>query len=206
LMSETRKFTEDILAAAKEKAQTIINQAETETQRALDEAKLHLAREAEDLLSNARAEAEAVKRRRISEVRHRLKLQEQLEKSKILTDVMEQTRTRVKDIVKDESRYFAYLTGLATSGVSEIGSDAVVVHLNSGDLKRIDLRWLEGEIAKNLEKSIKIEFSKEPIEALGGAIVSSRDGRTRIVNTLDQRFEALEPRLLIEAGKILFGE
>ena len=205
-MSETGKFTEDILTAAKEKAHAIINEAEVETQRALDEAKAHSAREADDLLSNARAEAEGVKRRRISEVRHRLKLEEQLEKSKILTDVLEQTKARVKGIVQDESRYSAYLTALVTSGVREIGLDTVVVHLNDGDLKRIDLGKLERETPKNLGKSVKIEFSKEPIEALGGAIVSSKDGRTRIVNTLDERFEALEPRLLIEAGKILFGE
>jgi vacuolar-type H+-ATPase subunit E/Vma4 len=205
-MSETGKFTEDILTAAKEKAQIIINEAEIETQRALNEAKAHSAREAEDLLSSTRAEAEGVRRRRISEVRHRLKLQEQLEKSKILADVLEQTRTRVKDIVKEQNRYFVYLTSLVTSGVREIGLDSVVVHLNSSDLKRIDIARLEREIAKSLEKPIKIEFSKEPMQASGGAIVSSKDGRTRIVNTLDQRIEALEPRLLVEAGKILFGE
>jgi vacuolar-type H+-ATPase subunit E/Vma4 len=205
-MSETRKFTEDILTAAKEKAQIIINEAETETQGALDEAKAHSTREAEDLLSNARAEAQGVRRRTISEVRHRLKLQEQVEKSKILADVLEQTRTRVRDIVKEQNRYYAYLASLVTSGAMEIGLDAVIVHLNSRDLKRIDIAKLEREIAKSLEKPIKIEFSKEPIEALGGAIISSKDGRTRIVNTLDQRIEALEPRLLIEAGKILFGE
>jgi vacuolar-type H+-ATPase subunit E/Vma4 len=205
-MSETGKFTEDILTAAKEKAQIIINEAEIETQRALNEAKAHSAREAEDLLSSTRAEAEGVRRRRISEVRHRLKLQEQLEKSKILADVLEQTRTRVKDIVKEQNRYFVYLTSLVTSGVREIGLDSVVVHLNSSDLKRIDIARLEREVAKSLEKPIKIEFSKEPMQASGGAIVSSKDGRTRIVNTLDQRIEALEPRLLVEAGKILFGE
>jgi vacuolar-type H+-ATPase subunit E/Vma4 len=36
-------------------------------------------------------------------------------------------------------------------------------------------------------------------------MVSSRDGKTRIANTLDERFEALESKLLIEAGKVLFG-
>ncbi len=205
-MSETGKFTEEILTAAKEKAQVIINEAETSTQHALNEAKMHSAREAEDVLSNGRAEAEGVKRRKISETRHRLKLKEQSEKSKILTDVLEQTRARVNDVAKDENKYFADLVGLVSSGISEIGLDAVVVHLNSRDLKQIDLNRLEREIAKNPGKAIKIEFSKEPIVASGGVIVSSIDGKTRIVNTLDQRFEALESKLLIEAGKILFGE
>ncbi len=205
-MSETAMFTEEILAAAKAKAQTIINEAETSTQHALEEAKMQSAREAEDVLSNGRAEAEGVKRRKISEMRHRLKLQEQSEKSKILTDVLEQTRARINDLAKDENKYFAYLVGLVSSGISEIGLESVVVHLNSNDLKRIDLTKLEREIPKNPGKAVKVEFSKEPIIASGGVIVSSIDGKTRIVNTLDQRFEGMESKLLIEAGKILFGE
>jgi vacuolar-type H+-ATPase subunit E/Vma4 len=205
-MSATSKFTEDILTVANEKAQSIVTGAEAETQRTLEEAKAHSAREAEETLSNARAEAEGIRRRKISEVRHKLKIQEQSEKSKILTDVIEQTKVRSADIVKDSSKYFAYVASLIAGGVREIGLDTVVVHLNARDLKHIDLRRLELEVAKTVGKSVKIEFSKEPIEALGGAIVASEDGRTRILNTLDQRFEALEPTLLIEAGKILFGE
>ena len=97
------------------------------------------------------------------------------------------------------------MVGLISSGISEIGLDTVIVHLNSNNLKRLDLNKLEREIPKNPGKTINIEFSKQPIAASGGAIVSSTDGRTRIVNTLDQRFEAMEPKLLIEAGKILLA-
>lgn len=205
-MSETEKFTEDILNAAKEKAQFVINEAEVETQRAVEQAKMHSAREVEDLLSNARAEAEGVKRRRMSEVRHRLNLQEQLEKSKIISDVLEQTKARVGEMVKDDNRYFAFLASVVSSGVREIDMNPVVVHLTRDDLTRIDPSKLERDTNKNLGKSVKIEIAREPIEALGGAVVSSKDGKTRIVNTLDQRFEALEPDLLIQASKILFGE
>jgi len=205
-MSETAKFTEDIFSAAKEKAQAIVNEAENEKRHALDQAKAYSAREAEDILSNARAEAEAVKRRKVSETRHRSKLKEQLEKSEILNEVMEQTRARVIEIVKDENIYNQFLTSAVSGAISEIGLNDVVVHLNRADLKRVDVVKSGQETAKKLGKSVKIEFSKEPIEAIGGAIVSSRDGNSRIVNTLDQRFEVMEPKLLIEASKILFGE
>jgi V/A-type H+-transporting ATPase subunit E len=203
-MSETGMFTADILNAAKEKAQVIINEAEVETQRALEQSRMHSAREAEDLLSNARADAEGVKRRRMSEVRQRLNLQEQLAKSKIISDVLEQTRARVTETVKDENRYFAFLVNLVSSGVKEIGLSDVVVHLNKHDLARIDRIKLVRDANEKLGKSVKIEIAKEPTEAIGGVIVSSKDGKTRIVNTLDQRFEALEPDLLIQASKILF--
>jgi V/A-type H+-transporting ATPase subunit E len=205
-MSETSRFTEDILTAANDKARTIINEAESETQQALEQAKIHSTREAEDILNSARAEAEAVRRRQISEIRQRLKLQEQFEKSKIVTEVLDQSKNRVMDILKDEKRYLAYLTALVVSGIRDIGLDAVVVHLNSHDLNRVNAIELEREVTKFLRKSVKIELSHEPMQALGGIVVSSRDGKARIINTLDQRFEALEPKLLIEAGKILFGE
>jgi len=205
-MSETSKFTEDILSAAKQKAQVIVSIAEVETHKALEEAKNHSAREAEDLVSSARAEAEGVKRRQISETRHKLKIQEQVEKSKILNEVLEQARKRIMDVVKDEGKYTPYLADLIENGVREIGLDTVVVHLNGTDLKRIDKAKMERDIGKKLNRTVKIEWSKEPIETTGGVVISSTDGRTRIMSTLDQRLDALESKLLVEAGKILFGQ
>jgi len=205
-LSETSKFTEDILTAAKEKAQNIVTDAETETQRALEEAKTHLSREADDIIRNARTEAESVKRRQMSEVRHRLKLQEQQEKSKILSEVLERTKKRIIEIADDEGKYFPYLVGFVESGIRELGIENVLIHFNANDLKRIDKGKLEREVTKKLGKPVKIEWAKEPLETSGGVIISSNDGKTRIVNTLDQRFEALESKLLIEAGKSLFGD
>ena len=205
-MSETSKFTEDILSAAKQKAQVIVSEAEVETYKALEEAKTHSGREAEDLVSSARAEAEGVKRRQMSETRHKLKIQEQVEKSKILNEVLEQARKRIMDVVKDEGKYTPYLADLIENGVREIGLETVVVHLNGTDLKRIDRVKMERDIGKKLDRTVKIEWSKEPIETAGGAVISSTDGRTRIMSTLDQRLDALESKLLVEAGKILFGQ
>ncbi len=206
MMSETSKFTEDILAAAKQKALDIVTEAETETERALDEAKTQISREAGDIVRNARTEAAGVKLRHVSEVRHKLKLQEQDEKSGILSEVLEATRKSVVEITDTEAKYFPYLASFIESGIRALGSEHVLVHLNATDLKRFDKGKLEREIKKKLDKTPTIEWAKEPIAALGGSVVSSSDNKARIVNTLDERFEALEPKLLIEAGKLLFGE
>ncbi len=205
-MSETRKFTENILTTSREKAEKIVSEAEAETRKAMEEAESHLSREADEILRNARIEAEAVKRRHTSEVKHRLKLREQQEKSKILLDVLEQTKKRSADLAKDEERYFQFLVGLVANGIRELGMNEVIVHLNANDLRGIDRRKLDSEIAKRLEMRVKIEWSNDQLDALGGAIVASPDGKTRIVNTIDQRFEALEPKLLIEAGRLLFSD
>ena len=204
-MSETSKFTEDILTASKEKARQIIEQAEQEHKRLLDDANSAIGREENDILSNAQAVAEGIKRREISEVRHQAKLLEQVEKDKILSSVLEDVKARLRESTRDQDTYFGYLIKLATDAIHQIGMDNVTVHLTSEDLKRLDAAKFAREVEKHVSP-IKIEISKEPIEASGGVVVASRDGRIRIVNTFEQRFEALEPRMLIEAGRILFSE
>ena len=207
-MSETSKFTQDILAVAREKSQSIIAEAEAETKRALEEANADTARQVSDILSNAQTDAEAMRRRQLSEARHRLKLEEQEEKGKIMSEVLEATRKGVGDFVKNETqaKYLSYLAGLIGDAVRELGLGEAQVHLNEADQKRLDKALLEREVGKTLKVPVKIQWAREPIEAIGGAIISSSDGRRRIINTLDERFEALEPKLLIEAGKLLFGD
>jgi len=205
-MSETTKFTEDILKVATEKARNIIGEAEAETQRASEEAKTSISREAEAIIRTAHADAEAVKRREISEARHISKLREDKEKDIVMTEVLDHAKKRVFDMAKDESKYLPYLMNLVESAIQQLGNATPLVHLNKADMTRINRSDLERDIAKGLQKPIKIEWSKEPIEAAGGTIVSSPDGKTRIVNTLDERFNALEPKLLVEAGKSLFEQ
>ena len=109
-------------------------------------------------------------------------------------------------VTKDENTYLPYLTTLVESAIRQLGDETLLIHMNKADMARINRTNVERDIAKGLQKPIKIEWAKEPIEAAGGAVVSSPDGKTRIVNTLDERFDAMEPRLLIEAGKTLFGQ
>ena len=203
-MSETSMFTEDILSAARAKAQSIISDAEAELQRATQEAKATISKEAGDIIRNAQSEAEAIKRRQVSEARHLSKLHEQGEKNRILLEVLERTRKRVIEATKREATYLPYLTVQIENGIRELGYDTAVIHLNATDLKGINRASVEKDAAKHLGKSVKVEWASEPIETIGGAVISSVDAKTRIVNTLDQKFEALESTLLMEAGKTLF--
>jgi vacuolar-type H+-ATPase subunit E/Vma4 len=204
-MSETAKFTEDILSIAREKSQSIIAKAQEDADRILNDAKSNFLREASELVKSAETEAEAIRRRQVSEARHTLKLREQEEKNKILTEVLDQTRKRASEITADENRYLQYLTKLSLDGIQEIGLENVVLHLNANDLKRFGEK-LNREISRQMQKPGKVEFAREPIDAAGGVIITNDDDTIRIVNTFEQRYEALEARLLIEAGKILFNE
>lgn len=205
-MSGTIKLTQNIVTSAREKARQVLTEAESESEAALEETRLQFSREADDIIRNAEAEAEGIRRRRLSEVAHILKLREQEEKSKILTDVLNETKMRVGEILSDQARYVPLLVGLVTDGIRELGLDKVVLHVNSHDLMRLGRSKLESKVYKNLGRQVEIKWSEEPIEVIGGVTVSSPDNRIRIINTLDQRFEALESRLLIQVGKLLFED
>jgi vacuolar-type H+-ATPase subunit E/Vma4 len=118
--------------------------------------------------------------------------------------VLDQAKKRTFDLVHDETKYIPLLTRLIEGGIHELGEKQAVIHLNDADLRGISS--LELRLNKDLAGQVKVEVSKEPISASGGTVISTADNRVRIVNTLDQRFEALEPTLLIEARKSLFGD
>jgi vacuolar-type H+-ATPase subunit E/Vma4 len=203
-MSEIQKFTDDILNVANEKAGLIVSKAQNETQQVLEEARSSYGREATEIVKNAQSEAEAIKRRQVSEARHRVKLREQEEKNRILSDVLDQTKKRASQFADDEERYVPYLTKLIVSGIDELDLDNATLHLNARDLKRFDRKLLQ-EVHKQLRRPVKVEMAPEPINCASGVVISSSDGKVRIDNTVEQRFEALESELLIEAGKLLFG-
>jgi len=205
MMSESSRFTEDILTTARGKAESLVREAEAEAQRASEEAKLAISKDVETLIRNARADADAVKRRQISEARHRSKIREQQQKDVVMQEVLVEVKKRSLEFTLNETRYIPLLSRLIETGIRELGVNAATIHLNEADLKRVSALAVEKEL-KSLSERVKIEWSREPIAASGGAIISSSDGRVRIVSTLDQRLEALEPKLLIEAGKTLFGE
>jgi V/A-type H+-transporting ATPase subunit E len=205
-VSETTKFTQNILTAAREKARKVVEEAENERKRLVEDANATIVREANEILRNARAEAEGIKRREISGVRHRIKLMEQSEKDRILNSVLDEVKARIRVTAQDENTYLRYLGRLAADAIRQLGMGQVTVHLNSEDLKRIDVSRLTRELERYPISSVRVDIAKEPISASGGIVVSSDDGMIRIVNTFEQRFEALEPKLLIEAGRLLFSE
>ena len=204
-MSETGKFTEDILTVSKKKAREIVEQAEAEHQRLLEEATSAISREENEILRNAQTDAEGIKRREISEVRHQAKLLEQLEKDKVLGSVLNDVKGKLRESTNDQDTYFRYLVRLAADATSHLGMENVVIHLTSTDLNRLNTVQLAREVEK-LTPRIKVEIAKEPVEASGGVVVASKDGKIKIVNTFERILEALESRLLIEAGRILFSE
>ena len=204
-VAETIRFTDDILNAAKTKAQQIIAEAEGQRRTLLEEAKTSISREAAEIVRNAQANAQGIRLRYVSEVRHRVKLKEQQEKDNIISSVLNEARNKVIEMSRNQAKYIPYLRGLVADAVRQLDLETVTIHLNAEDLRNMDRKKFLDEVNQTSKTPHKIVFGNEPITASGGVVVSSPDGKIRIVNTFEQRSEALEHKLLVEAGKLLFS-
>jgi len=91
------------------------------------------------------------------------------------------------------------LEKLIEEGVGVIGTEAVV-SCNAKD------RATVSDLLKKMRPSTKLTMAEQPVETIGGVILSSRDGSVRFDNTFEARLERMRPDLRKEAAGILNGE
>jgi len=164
----------EILLDAKREANAILAEAEEERRRILAEAN----KERESVLTTAREGIarviDAERNERVTSARLNAKRVVNDAKSKVVDQVVEAVWTAFKE-TRNRPAYAKQLEALVNQGLKEFGGKGVV-HLNALDLK--------SEVAKKY----KAKLTKEPLQAAGGAIVASEDGRIRVDYTLEQLF------------------
>ncbi len=96
------------------------------------------------------------------------------------------------------SSYEKAITGLIEEGVAVIGPKAKV-QCASKDKKAVLAA------IKKAEGRAKVTFDDEPIETMGGVVLSTPDGAVRFDNTFEARLERMKPVLRKEVAAILTG-
>ncbi len=199
-------MTLEVLGAAQQQARGILNAAELDLKKGLDEATVGAEKKADELLRKAKGEGENLKRNILSEARRKCKIAEQEAKARIVAEVLEDVRKALGDLVKDETKYRPILMRLLVEAIRSLSLREAVVEITKLDSERFRQQDLEMELRKQLADDLNITWSGSNLKALGGACVTSKDGKIRMSNSLDDRLSALEPRLIIEAGRILFSD
>ncbi|CRI66589.1 V-type ATP synthase, subunit E [Thiocapsa sp. KS1] len=122
-----------------------------------------------------------------------LKMQTHLDRMRwnLVQDVERALAGRMKAFGDDLGRYEPWLESLIVRAANLIEEKSLVVSANARDLRRLDERW--DAILETLPSHKTVTLSKEPIETLGGVLVTSRDQRIRVDNTYEGRLERLRP-------------
>jgi vacuolar-type H+-ATPase subunit E/Vma4 len=182
-------MAEEILNKARSEAARIESDAEEKGAKILAEAK----DKRKDALERAKNEAEAVaaneKNEKIAaahlEAKRIVSHAKEGAIAASLSEVLEGTKlSREKD-------YKQLLKELIAQGVAEIGKDAIV-KTNKGDQK--------------LAHSLGFKVDEDAVDCIGGAVISSPDGKVVFNNTFEAKFLLSKERLRTLANDRLFGK
>lgn len=100
--------------------------------------------------------------------------------------------------ISESDSYADAIGRLIEEGVEVIGASARV------QCSTKDRRIVSSAI-KGLGGSAKVSLEEEPIQTIGGAVLSTPDGSVRFDNTIEARLERMRPSLRKEVAAVLTG-
>ncbi|GJJ06063.1 hypothetical protein Clacol_000251 [Clathrus columnatus] len=208
VLSEMNKMVAFIKQEALEKAREIKVKADEEF--AIEKAKL------------VKQETHAIdmlyeKKRKETEVAQKIAQSAQINKSRLrilqareqcLQDLFSTAREKIQSLSQDQDKYQALLQGTVVEGALRMLEENVTLYSKKKDVSVVETA---AEGAKGQYKEISgrtIIFSVEgelSSESAGGVVLIGNNKRIVINNTLDERLQLLEDKMLPEIRMDLFG-
>lgn len=149
----------------------------------------------------AKAEAERKVRRRAQATETRLAADLDRMRWALTESVLTQMRERLRELVKDGTRYDAVLTELLRAAMAQLPPGDLVAEVNATDFARLNGKWPSRELAA--ERKVTLAVLERPSE--GGVRVRLADNRARINQTFEARQERLADELARVAMERLFA-
>lgn len=185
-----------ILARADEKAKKLLNSAEGEVERVRAETE-------RQILALVDSELRAVRDRMVGRAELEGRKNVMLARQELISGVFEEAKKRLEEVVKGAS-YGDLLHKLITEAASAIGGEEFIVAGNKTDIAYLKKNL--GKISANLKQilgEVAIKFGKEPIDAMGGVVVTNGDGTKTYHNTLEGRLKMVRGRVEANIAKVL---
>ncbi len=100
---------------------------------------------------------------------------------------------RLAALAEDEASYLPLLRNYLRDGAQAIERNELVAQFNARDLQRVQRDW--ERYAKEAAPGKKLALSPQPLDSIGGVLLTSADGNIRCDNTFEGRMERLEETL-----------
>lgn len=182
LTDRARKLADEHLINSRQERELILAQTRQ---------RLHLEEEREVLAAKARAERAYQQRIQAAE----LDLHAGLDRLRreLVNATIAGLPARLAALAEDDQYYLPLLQNYLREAAQAIERDELVAQFNARDLQRVQGDWkkyaLEAAPGKHLV------LSSEPVNCIGGVLVSSADRNIRFDNTFEGRMERLDETL-----------
>ncbi len=181
-LSEAEKLLKEAEKRSKEIEEEYKKKAEDTYARILDDAK----KEVEDFEKRGKAQSKAKSSRMLLDA-----------KNGILTSAANELKEKILSLSSDK-RYDKLLEKLMKEAIETLAEKEVVICFRKEDKEKVL------ELAKKFEKALDVDItlSDEYAGISGGVVVSSKDGRVEVENTLENKFEEMKDDFL----RVLFSK
>ncbi|MCP5142498.1 MAG: hypothetical protein H6926_00470 [Chromatiales bacterium] len=209
--TDTPTFSEaalqDLEAALIKRAENLAaryrEQGERGRERLLGDAAEHLnLREQREVLY-AKNLADRTYRRRVQSHELRMRKRADILRWDLVREVIDEMRSRATAFAEHDKRYPDLLRGWIRAAIERIDAEAVVVRVNARDRQRLHGDF--AALAAAFAPTRQVRLADEPLDTIGGALVSDADDRQRVDDTLEGRAERLHDELVARVLERLFA-
>lgn len=199
-----------ILEDAKEQSSAIVTEAKRSAEKLLEEKEQEAQKKAQkacqEIRRSAEADTENIVHRESVDAIIKARWIMLSEKRKIIDEVFMKVKDRLRAYAKEES-YQKLLIHIIEEAAVAAGEGRLEVLVNESDSQRkLPLKELSAKVSSKLDVETTLKLSDKIINAIGGAVVQSEDGRTKIDNTLESILERERNNLEPKATAVLFSD
>ena len=197
----------EIISRAEKEAKFIISKAEKEAKFIISKAN----NEAKETGKKTRIESESeIEKHRIlwaSIVENRKKLLDA--KEELFSQVFERAYNQIVEHTRRiDQDHEKLLVDLIREGIKSLGEQKIRIFSNKIDTAflREHIKNLRANLGKYLGYKVEIDLTGDPLDHVGGVVISSLDGKICYNNTLEARLSKVREQMRFEVADILFRE
>jgi V/A-type H+-transporting ATPase subunit E len=197
LLSEAQEVAEKIIQDAKKTVQnTIEEQREKGKKRARESAIL--------IEKKALNDSVIIKLRNTASAESKAKWLILEKKQTLIDSVLNQVKDELRTRIKRDEYNYILENFILEGGISIDESDLEVILSERDSTLPLDFNKLAEKIGKKTGKNTKITKSTKTIDAIGGAIIQTTDGKIVMNNTFDAILNNFESDIRFKIAQILF--
>ncbi|XP_043979841.1 V-type proton ATPase subunit E 1a isoform X1 [Gambusia affinis] len=163
-----------------------------------------------DYYEKKEKQIEQHKKIQMSQLKNQARLKVLKARDDMVTDLLNEARKRITDIVKDPDRYAKLLEGLVLQGFYQLLEPKVTIRCRQQDVDMV-----QAAVNKNItiyketvKSNITVRVDQDhflPSDICGGVEVYNSNGKIKVSNTLESRLDLVAQQMMPEIREILFG-
>jgi len=206
-----QKIIEEIEKSTGQKVSEILSEAEKKVASVLQDAQNRARQEEQSTVSRGEQEARRESQRILAEAR----ISARRENVRAQEDVVQKSFARARDMLvalveegrADSVDYRSVLESLVRESVMASDAESLEVIATPRDRQLLSQKTLDkiaGQAGTESGRSIALRISGDELNALGGVVVRSSDGKVRVDNTFESRMERFRETIRTQVAKELF--